>query len=331
MRYFIFDVFSERPLAGNPLAVVVDADVLEPARMQALAREFNLSETSFLLAPADPAGGAHARARFFTPVAELPMAGHPTVGTAFALERLGRLPRRELLLELGVGPVTVTLERDADGRLQRAWMDQGRPRFLSGPLTGRARARVAAAMALAEDELASELPLQLVSAGVPFVLAPLRDLEALQRARPASPEALRAVHEELPPGAASRPPGLLAFALAPAATAAGEQAGPRVRARMFGASLGIAEDPATGSAHGPLGAFLALHGALSGAAREVDEAAGGGSVGAGGPGGVEFISHQGVEMGRPSELFVRVRPDGDGWRVTVGGGAALVAEGELKL
>ncbi len=285
-----WDVFTARPFGGNPLAVVLDAAGLDDAEMQALAREFNLSETAFVL----PGEKAAVRARYFTPARELPMAGHPTVGTAFALDGRGVFGNDRGSIELGVGVVGLRFER-AGGQLQRVWMDQGRPRRLARVAD---REGVATALGLGVDELDAELPIEVVSAGVPFLLVPLRDRSGLARARldlaraaPFVPAEHRAV---------------LAFTL--------DAEDAPVRARMFGEALGIVEDPATGSAHGPLGAFLAWTGVVD-AAR----------------GPVEALSRQGVEMGRPSDIHLRIRLEGGEPAVEVGGGAVRLARGVLEL
>lgn len=288
-EYELWDVFTSRPLGGNPLAVVLDASGLDGTAMQALAREFNLSETAFVL----PSARADARARYFTPARELPMAGHPTVGTAFALAERGRLGRDRATLELGVGVVPLRLER-GEG-LERVWMDQGRPRRL-GTVTD--RRSVAGALGLEPDELVAELPLEVVSAGVPFLLVPVGDRAALARLR----LDLRAISPFVP----AEHRAVFAFTL--------DSDDSLVRARMFGEALGVAEDPATGSAHGPLGAYLAWTGIVEAAS-----------------GPVEFLSRQGVEMGRPSEVRVRVRLEDGDPAVEVGGSAVRLARGRLEL
>ena len=300
LEYHLWDVFTDRALAGNALAVVPDAAGLTDAQMQAVAREFNLSETSFVL----PSSVADARARFFTPEVELPFAGHPTLGTAYALRRLGRVSGETVRLELAAGVVPVTFERDAAGE-ERAWMAQGSPRLLSEVPQ---RSAVAAALGLGVDDLVATLPLQVVSAGLPFLLAPLDSLGVLGRA---SLEPSR-LPESLPPEHRA----VLAFTL--------DVPDADVRCRMFGAALGVREDPATGSAHGPLGWYLAHH--------ELVPLAGESFT---------VLSHQGLEMGRPSALWVRVRraeadDPAEGRReqryaVSVGGGAVLVGRGELYL
>lgn len=291
LPYELWDVFTTRPFSGNPLAVVPDASGLSDGQMQRIANEFNLSETSFVLPP----GTADVRARFFTPARELPMAGHPSVGTVYTLERHGQFSGKdEVTLELGVGPVKMTLERGEDG-LKRVWMDQGVPE-LSGTFD---RAAVAAALGLEEGELEPDLPVRLGSAGNPFLLVPVASLAALAGVQ-VSPTALaNLLHGDHR--------AVFAFTRdAPESDGA-----PDIRARMLGAAMGIAEDPATGSAHGPLGAYLAAHTDIL----QGDEA--------------EFVSHQGVEMGRKSELFVRLKRTAEGVRVSVGGAAVKVGEGTL--
>ena len=290
LAYQLWDVFTDRPLQGNALAVLPEADGLSEAQMQAIAREFNLSETSFVL----PSARGDARARFFTPQQELPFAGHPSLGTACALRQLGRVSSDELQLELEVGLVPLRFERGAGG-VERVWMDQGEPQLVAE--VG-ARAEVARALGLSVEDLVATLPLQVVSAGVPFLLVPLDSLEVLSRVslEPALlPEALPQDHR-----------AVLAFTLdAPTSD---------LRARMFGAALGVREDPATGAAHGPLGWYLATH--------ELFEFE-----------GEQFTvtSHQGVEMQRPSELWVRVSRHGGRYHVEVGGSAVWVGEGKIYL
>ncbi len=289
--YELWDVFTTEPFRGNPLAVVPDATGLSDAQMQRIANEFNLSETSFVL-PSE-SSDAGTRARYFTPTQELPMAGHPSVGTVFALEQRGRFAGQdELKLNLNVGPIQMTLEREGD-TLNRVWMNQGVPKLLETF----DKARTAAALGLTEGDLERDLPVQLGSAGNPFLLVPVVSLAVLERIQVSLPELSRL----LPAGFRS----VFVFTRnAPEAD---------IRARMFSVTTGIDEDPATGSAHGPLGAYLAAHtDVLQG-----DES--------------EFVSHQGVEMGRKSELFVRLKRTEKGAQVSVGGVAVKVGEGQLFL
>ncbi|MDZ7705856.1 MAG: PhzF family phenazine biosynthesis protein [Trueperaceae bacterium] len=173
--YQLWDVFTDTRLSGNPLAVLPDAQGLSGETMQALAQEFNLSETSFLL----PSKSADVHARYFTPHQELPMAGHPSIGSVYALEHLGRAGGDELVLKLAIGPVTMRLERGDEG-LERVWMDQGVPSFGQRYPN---RAKVAALLNLEETDLDPALPVQEVSAGVPFVIVAVNSLGALGHAR----------------------------------------------------------------------------------------------------------------------------------------------------
>lgn len=290
--YQLWDVFTSTPLTGNPLAVVPRAEGMSDETMQAVAREFNLSETSFVL----PSEVADVRARFFTPQRELPMAGHPSIGTVYALEREGGIPKDSYLvgLELQVGVIKMGLERRGR-KLSSVWMNQGIPEL--GEIV-RDRGMVATALGLAVSELEGSLPVQFASAGVLFVLVPVASLRALAQARISQEGIERLVGDK---GA-----GVFVFARG--------EGDAHVRCRMFGEALGVVEDPATGSAHGPLGAYLAEHGAL---AFEAETAS--------------FVSRQGVEMGRPSRLEVGVRRLQEGYQVYVGGSAVLVGEGELYL
>src|SRR6056297_4299546 len=312
----IWDVFADRPLAGNALAVVHHdgefgdseggAGRLGDAAMQRLAREFGFSETVFVRSGGDPGReGDLPQLRIFTPARELPMAGHPTIGAAFSLDRRGVIAGPRATVASGIGPVDLVLDRDEGGVLRRVWMDQGRPRR-EAVVTD--RAAVAAALGLGRDDLRPGLPIEAWSAGNPFLLVPLVDLDALGRAR----LDVGALGPWIDPDHRA----VLAF-VRPAS-------GP-LRCRMFGEVLGVAEDPGTGSAHGPLAAYLVRHGLVPFPA---DDA------------GDELESVQGVEMGRPSRLFMRIRPPGASpattaapdpadVRVQVGGRAVLVLEGRL--
>lgn len=289
MNYELWDVFTTEPFLGNPLAVLPDANSLSEAQMQRIAFEFNLSETSFVL----PSDKADLRARYFTPSRELPMAGHPSVGTVFALDKKGVFSGKDkVTLELAIGPVTMTLEREA-GVLKRVWMDQAVPELLQTF----DKAAVAAALGLELGELEPDLPVQLGSAGNPFLLVPVTSLEVLGRVQ-VSPPALAGLLE-------GHHRAVLVFTRNALES--------DVRARMFSVTYRLDEDPATGSAHGPLGAYLAAYTDIL----RGDEA--------------EFVSHQGVEMGRRSELFVRLSRTTAGVRVSVGGAAVQVGEGALFL
>lgn len=297
LAYLHYDVFTGEPLAGNQLAVFPDARGLGVDRMQRLAREMNFSETTFVLPAEIP--GTDVRMRIFTPFVEMPMAGHPTVGSTFALAALGTIapstPR--FVFGLNVGPTPVDLEwRGAE--LAFAWMNQVAPVFGAPVHT---REAVASALALSPDDLVPSLPAQSVSCGVPFLFVPLRDRAAVDRAVP-DVAALRRL-------AVSTGIDLPIFLF----SAEGMRAGETVYSRMFAPTLGVVEDPATGGASGPLGCYLVEHGIV-------------------GPGraAAEIVSLQGVAMGRPSRIHVAVEGARGAIRgVKVGGEAVLVARGEM--
>ncbi len=295
LRYLRLDVFTDRVLGGNPLAVFPDAEDLDPVTMQRVAREMNLSESTFVLPPGRP--DADFRVRIFTPAVELPMAGHPTVGTAVALRRLGRLPGPRACFEEGVGPVPVEL---GEGEQPVVTMDQPRPEFGADPVDPEA---VAAAVSLSRDDLAAELPIQLVSCGVPYLLVPVRDLAAAGLAQPRA-DRLEGLARKAGSGAA------LVFTRETTSDAA-------FHLRVFAPTEGVPEDPATGSAAGPLGAWALRHRVL--------EPGEGGTL--------RFACEQGLEMGRPSRIEVEIAgtPGGVAERVRVGGLSVAAGEGELWL
>ena len=295
LHYLHYDVFTSEPLAGNQLAVYLDGHGIAPDRMQAIAREMHFSETTFVTAAEPPA--IDVRMRIFTPGVELPMAGHPVIGTTFALADAGRIapgtPR--FVFGLGVGPTPVDLEWGG-GRLRFAWMTQKNPAF--GPFVDD-RAGAAAALGLTEDDLAAELPVQEVSCGVPYMLIPLRDRATVDRAV-SDAGAMRRFAERTPLDHA-----VYLFAV-PA------EAGAEVYSRMFAPQLGILEDAATGSACGPLGSYLVQHGVVRGDAAS------------------RIVSLQGVAMQRPSRIHIAIDGEpGAITRVRVGGEAVLIARGEL--
>lgn len=291
------DVFTDRPLAGNPLAVVLAAQGLGDAEMQAIARENNLSETTFVLPPTR--SDCAARVRIFTPAQEVPFAGHPTLGTAWVLATEGLLPpgTRRFALEEGIGAVPVELE-GAPERPAFVWMSQRDAAF--GPVA-KDRAAIAAALGLGEADLRPDAPIQPVSTGNPFLFVPLRDPATVDRAA-LDPRALLAGLGE------SGALGVFMFAPDP-------RHGPgRVYSRMFAPLAGVPEDPATGSASGPLGAYLVRHRLAPG------------------EGTLSVVSEQGTKMGRQSFVHIRLRAvDGQARDIRVGGGVVPVLDGRLCL
>jgi trans-2,3-dihydro-3-hydroxyanthranilate isomerase len=279
-EYRTVDVFTRERFGGNPLAVFPHADDIDPALFQKIARELNLSETTFVLPSTHP--DCDVRVRIFTPAAELPMAGHPTVGTAFVLDRGDRI-----VFEEGVGPIVV--ERTGDGRWR---MTQPHPVFGS-PIDD--RASIADALGLTLADLDAALPIQSVSTGVPFLVVPLCDRTALGR--------LVLQHPRWRPFGTTLE-GIYAFT----PIGAGE-----VQSRLVGVA-GIPEDPATGGAAGPLGAYLVRHGVVP----------------AGAP--ARILVRQGIEIGRPSEIHVEVEGStASPGRVRVAGDCVQVGRAALTL
>jgi trans-2,3-dihydro-3-hydroxyanthranilate isomerase len=278
-RYVVADVFTDTPLAGNQLAVFTDARVIPEELLQPLAREMNFSETVFVLPPEQ---GGHARIRIFTPKAEIPFAGHPTLGTAFVLA--APLQLGEIRLETAVGVVPLVLDRDETGRITFGRMEQPIPTVEPYDET--------APLFDALGVEGSELPVELYDNGLRFVYVALPSEDDVAAVRP-NLERLGDL------------PTVLGFN-----TFAG--AGSTWKTRMFAPGGGVPEDPATGSAAGPLAAHLARHGRI--------------------PFGERIEISQGAEIGRPSTLYAQV--DGSPEqieRVEVGGSAVVVARGEFRL
>ncbi len=294
--YLHYDVFTSVPLEGNQLAVFPDARGMDTSLMQRVAREMNFSESTFILPAEDDETGA--RMRIFTPFIEMPMAGHPTIGSTFALAETGVIHTgaSRFVFGLNIGPTPVDLQW-SDGRLRFAWMTQLVPVF-GAPIADHSAA--AAALGLAPVDIAPGLPVQSVSCGVPFLLVPLRDRDTVDRAV-SDAAAFRRLAERLGESLA-----VFLFAVLPASSSE------TVYSRMFAPEFGIIEDPATGSASGPLGCYLVRHGLVRGeAARRI-------------------VSAQGVVMGRPSRIHVAVSGTADAITgVKVGGEAVLVGRGEL--
>ena len=297
-RFIQVDVFTDRVFGGNPLAVVLDGRGLADGEMQAIAKEMNLSETTFILPPTRP--DCAARVRIFTPARELQFAGHPTIGTAWVMAVHGLVPGSPsaFSLEEGIGPVPVTL--DGDPRSPSfIWMRHGTLDF--GPEMGN-RAEIAAALNLTEADLISGAPIQTGSTGSRFMFVPLRDRATVDRAVLDVPKIIKALGDQ---------PlvGIFVFAPDP------DPGAGRVHSRMFAPhTSGIPEDPATGSASGPLGAYLVKQRLMK----------------AGGK--VAIVSDQGVKMGRHSRLHIRgIERGGELEEIEVGGGVVPVIDGRLRV
>jgi trans-2,3-dihydro-3-hydroxyanthranilate isomerase len=293
--FYFVDVFASDPLTGNPLSLVPDADGLDEARMHSIAREFNQSETTFLLHPSLP--GATVRLRSFTPIgAEVGGAGHNALGAWLWMEAAGRLPPagrdpgfwQEIAGQ--VLPVEVICQA---GKPAAVWMDQSPPHF-GGVVQD--RVTLAAALGLAKDDLAADEPAQVVSTGAGHLLVPARNREAVDRAVPDAARLAAVLRQAggegcylYSPDPVDRVGGAVAYT------------------RFFNPTMGIAEDPATGTAAGPLVARLAAAGKI--------------------PEHTTVIVEQGYALGRPS----RIQVSAAGQRIRVGGSGLVVAEGTLAV
>ena len=297
-EYAIVDVFTETRFGGNQLAVFRDASKLPAALMQPIAREFNFSETTFVLPPSD---SRHTRrVRIFTPESELPFAGHPTVGTAFVLATLGEIPlagaETRIVFEEGVGPVPVTI-RANNGKPSYAQLTAAQlPEVGPPPPPPK---QLAAMLGLDENEIGkARYAPEAVSCGVYFLLVPLRDRAALARAR-ARPEEF----ERVLGGYVTDK--VFLFCDQP------ELPGSHFRARMYAPAIGVPEDPATGSACAGFAGYLA--------ARDPAKS-----------GTLRWVVEQGFEMGRPSILEIEAdKKDGKITAIRVGGSSVFVAKGEF--
>ena len=299
-EYLHLDVFADEAFSGNQLAVFFDAAGLDAHRMQRIANEMAFPETTFVFPAESP--GTDARVRIFTPGREMPMAGHPTIGTTFALAASGRIPvgARSVTLGLGIGPVRVLLEWN-ERRLTFAWMLQPDPVF---GFVADHLAKLAAALGVDERDIRDTgLPPQTVSSGVPFLFVPLATREAVNRAS-LDRAALRVLLE------ANGQPELPVFVFSL------ERGNDDATAfsRMFAPILGVHEDPATGGASGPLGAYLFHHRAVT-----ADQA-------------TRMVSLQGVAMGRPSRIAISIRTNGrEISEVRVGGTSVAIGGGFLDV
>ncbi len=294
------DVFSHRPLEGNPLAVFTDARGLSAATMQALAREMNLSETTFVFPrPAAVERERGVRVRIFTPQEELPFAGHPTLGTAAALpaaRSAGSKPApavkkpTTIILELGVGPIPVVFSADSHGKLFGE-MRQRDPEF--GAL--HSRDEVARVAGIAPNDIADDLPIQTVSTGVPFAIVPLKTLDAIAKVR---------IDFNQLTDYSKQHDGAFSFYFVTRETL---ERNARLHARMI---FSNGEDPATGSAAGCAAAWMVRHGVA-----RPDESA---------------LIEQGTEVHRRSRLYVRAGIEGDRVvNVRVGGHTVEILRGEV--
>lgn len=296
--HYLLDVFTNQPFGGNQLAVFLDGTSYTSEIMQKIAKEFNLSEVTFLLPPEDPANDY--KVRIFTPARELPSAGHPTIGTAHIIVSKLRPQSGDgelhLKLEEGVGviPVTVSVKNGKPGLIV---MEQPQPRF------GRVfedRRALAEMLSLGEGDLMEDYPAEEISCGVPFLFVPIKDLQAIKRAK-LRYDLWEQIDKDFPI------PQVFLF------TQQAEHPEATVHSRMFGPSLGIVEDPATGIASGPLGCYLVKYDLAQGDS-------------------VAFISEQGIEMGRPSYIHIWIEKTlGEISSVKIAGECVEMGDGDFRL
>jgi trans-2,3-dihydro-3-hydroxyanthranilate isomerase len=299
VHYFTLDVFTDQRFGGNPLAVILDARGMSTAQMQQVTREFNYSESTFVL-PAESADTTR-RVRIFTPGGEVPFAGHPTVGTAIALVFSGDAPTDgdEIRVILGenIGPVPVTV-RLRDGVPTWAQLSVAQMPVEDPPMD---RDVVAALLGLSRDDLMAgeQYAPAVTSCGLPFLMVPLATRDAVARARVVEDVFARTLR-------GTRCAMVMVF------TTLDDTPGVDLHCRVFCPDDGVPEDPATGSANAALGGYLAARTPRTGTLR--------------------WVSQQGIEMGRPSRLEIEVDKSADTiTAVRVGGSAVLMSEGRLRI
>jgi trans-2,3-dihydro-3-hydroxyanthranilate isomerase len=306
-HYYWLDVFTQHVFGGNQLVVFPEAQGIGDEQMQRIAREFNISETVFLFPPETPAGTR--RARIFTPGRELPFAGHPTIGAVHVLATINRGPHtsppREVVLEENVGPVRVSIQEQNGGALFIQLSAARAPEFR--PLTINPTT-FAPALKLDPADFESTLPAGIVSCGTPFVILPLKNADALRRAKLNFDVWQNLVAD----GALGITDPFWTEHVYPVTNDASVRPAD-LRVRMFAPSLGVIEDPATGAAATTLAAHLAKH------ATRPD-------------GTLKWTIEQGIELGRKSVLYLEAdKKDGDVMAVRVGGYAVTVCEGDFTL
>jgi len=290
-RFYILDVFAEKKYAGNQLGVFRDADDLTPDEMLVIAKEMNYSETTFILSEEVNSGGYDVK--IFTPAEEVPFAGHPTLGTAFLIQqKIIDKPVERVNLNLKAGQIPVTFSYN-NGSVDCLWMRQNSPGF------GKTfdPELIAKALNLEKNDILGTFPVQEVSTGLPFIIAPLKDLHAVKKARVDKQKFFTIIES-------TEAKSLLIFAP--------ETYRPEndLNVRVFVDYYGIPEDPATGSANGCLAAYLVENNYF-------------------GKNKIDIRVEQGYEIGRESLLLLRSALKDDDIEVNVGGRVVLVAEGEF--
>jgi len=291
LRFCIVDVFAEEKYAGNQLAVFRNAKDVHDGEMQRIAKEMNFSETTFVVSGVQQNGGYDVR--IFTPMAEVPFAGHPALGTAYVVQQeVMKEPVRAMTLNLGVGPIRITFERS--GKLiDTVWMQQKSPVF--GQTFD--RGHISQVLSVDKRDICDRFPVQEVSTGLPFIVVPMESLDAVKRAKVAKER-----YFELIKDAQAK----AVFIFCPEAYGREND----FNVRMFADYYGVSEDPACGSGVGCLAGYLVKYGYL---ARDR----------------IDIRVEEGYEIGRPSLLLAKAEDKGEGIEVSVGGRVVMVARGEL--
>jgi len=296
IKFQLIDVFTSEPFGGNPLAIFDSADSLSATQMLKIAKELNLSESVFLNKASQPV--ADVKMRIFTPGMELPTAGHPTIGTAFyLLKEKGITPitEGELLLEQNIGNIKVGYEKTSTG-ISKILMEQPLPKFEQ---TFRDRRLVASLLSIEENEIEDHFPCRIVNCGNPFLIVPVKTLKSVKKLQ-LNNELFREILDEI------FITGIMAF------TMETESSHHLTHSRMFAPHIGVAEDPATGSAHGPLASYLHNYNIAN-----LSELA---------------IGEQGYELGRPSQIKMKIlQEDGKISKVLVGGSCVRTGSGEILI
>ncbi len=301
LKFYQADVFTALPFGGNPVAVFPEAQGLDDDQLQQIAREMNLSETVFVLPPTDPA--AVVRLRIFTPTQEIPFAGHPVVGTFYVLAQLGLVAIADgvtrVMQECNIGLFPVEIHAQ-EGLITRVVMTQPKPLFLGSVEEQDDLFDIAKALGLSKNQIVdTKCPVMVVSTGLPVLIVPVRTLTAV---RSIVPDAAAIIELCGRLGAN----GIMVF------TTVTVEPFAAVHTRMFAPSIGILEDPATGSASGAMGAYLVHNGLV-----EVGPM-------------TELIVEQGYEIARPSRILVQVESEDDAIQtVKVGGQCVMVVKGTL--
>ncbi|MCK4931089.1 MAG: PhzF family phenazine biosynthesis protein [Candidatus Aminicenantes bacterium] len=289
--FTIVDVFAEKKYAGNQLAVFRDAGDLSDEEMQLFTKEMNYSETTFILSDKKRKGGYDVR--IFTPAEEIPFAGHPTLGTAFVIQQeIIRKPIEKVILNLRIGQIPVALSF-SKGEVDDLWMEQKQPEF--GPELD--KAIIAKALSIEETDIHDKFPVQEVSTGLPFMIVPLKTLEAVKKAR---------INRDVFFGLIADTEAKAPLIFCP------ETYNPKndLNCRVFVDYYDIPEDPATGSANGCLAGYLVRHRYF-------------------GENRINVRVEQGYEIGRPSLLYLKAEENADAIDVFVGGKVFNIAKGEF--